>query len=94
MNRLRLYSLANYLAAYISAGVDDDNGCDHTLRRTLAWIGEHDLERGPVLEWLQHRGGWCDCSVVGNICLTIRDEHDELTPALPVSSLFAVHYDD
>lgn len=93
MNRLRLYSLANYLAAYISAG-DYSNGCDHTLRRTIAWINEQALDRGAVLAWLQRRGGWCDCSVVQNICLASRDEHDEQIPALPVSALFAVSYDD
>jgi len=93
VNRLRLFSLANYLAAYITAG-DDSNGCDHTLRRTIGWIDEQGLDRVPVLEWLQRRGGWCDCSVVHNICLAIRDEHDELTPALPVSALYALSSDE
>lgn len=89
MNRLQLFSLANHLATYITVGADDCNGCDHTLRRTLGWINDQGFDRGPMLEWLQHRGGWCDCSVVCNIYLATRDERDEHTPPLPVSALYA-----
>ncbi len=44
----------------------EDSGCDHTLRFTEQWIGEHGQAPSPALEWLKSHGGFCDCEFVAN----------------------------
>lgn len=53
------------LFAHVRRAVDDD-GCDHTLKATEAWIAQHAVAREPVIEWLKENGGYCDCEVVAN----------------------------
>lgn len=43
-----------------------DSGCDHTLRFTEQWLGEHQQPAASVLDWLKGQGGFCDCEVLAN----------------------------
>ena len=42
--------------------------CDHTLKKTAQWLGEHcppeKLE--PILQEMRDMGGFCDCEVLLN----------------------------
>jgi hypothetical protein len=42
--------------------------CDHTLRRTVAFLDAKQLPFETVA-WLKQHGGNCDCEVLFNICL-------------------------
>ncbi|WP_397534589.1 DUF2695 domain-containing protein [Roseateles sp.] len=57
-----LESLFNTVGARVG-----DSGCDHTLRFTERWIGEHGQSASSVLDWLKGQGGLCDCEVVANV---------------------------
>jgi len=48
----------------VNAGVERD-GCDHTLRSTVAWLAERP-EAATVVAWLADNGGYCDCEVIAN----------------------------
>ena len=53
------------LFAHVGHAVRQE-GCDHTLRATDAWIAEHAVAREPVIAWLEENGGYCDCEVAAN----------------------------
>ena len=40
--------------------------CDHTRTVTEDWLRRRNHPLGPVLEWLDGHGGFCDCEVVAN----------------------------
>ena len=42
-------------------------GCDHSLRLTLAWLKRRKLEPEPVIAWLNEHGGYCDCEVMNAV---------------------------
>ena len=42
-----------------------DEGCDHTLRHSLSFLGGRGVEFG-VIAWLEEAGGYCDCEVIAN----------------------------
>lgn len=37
--------------------------CDQTTRHVQAFCRDRGLDVKGTLEWLKHRGGWCDCEV-------------------------------
>ena len=39
-------------------------GCDHSLRWTMAWLKRRKLDPAPVIAWLNDHGGYCDCEVL------------------------------
>ena len=41
--------------------------CDHTLRETIEFLRERDLDVGRIVPWLQEHGGYCDCEVIYNV---------------------------
>jgi hypothetical protein len=43
-----------------------EQGCDHTLRLTHAWLDAEGLPVEPVIEWLRANGGYCDCEALAN----------------------------
>jgi hypothetical protein len=43
------------------------DGCDHTLRRTRAYLAAHALDEETVVAWLAEHGGYCDCEVLANV---------------------------
>lgn len=40
--------------------------CDHTRRKTEAWLRSHTLDAVAVAAWLDKTGGFCDCEVLFN----------------------------
>lgn len=42
-------------------------GCDHTLRFTVAYLRSHGLSEDLIIPWLQEYGGYCDCEVLANV---------------------------
>jgi hypothetical protein len=55
----------------------EQSRCDNTLKLTDAWIASRGLDRGPIVAWLEHQGGCCDCEL-GNAA-----EHWQETLARP-----------
>src|SRR5690242_12717331 len=47
-------------------GRDDAPECDNTLRETIAFLEERQLDVETVLEWIEETVGSCDCEVVAN----------------------------
>lgn len=47
--------------------------CDHTLRETIEFLTEHNIDTGKVIPWLQEHGGYCDCEVIYNVYDAIGD---------------------
>jgi len=49
---------------------DDDSTaweCDGTLRKTVQWMEEHDIEPAVDLARIVLLGGHCDCEVIFNV---------------------------
>lgn len=44
-----------------------EEGCDHTLRITVAWAREQGLDEDAVRSTVEHFGGYCDCEVLANV---------------------------
>ena len=42
-------------------------GCDHTLRFTLAWAAGEGLDGDRIAAWTREYGGFCDCEVLANV---------------------------
>jgi hypothetical protein len=51
--------------------------CDHTLRETISFLRQRNLEIERVVPWLQNHGGYCDCEVVYNVEEKFQDIVDE-----------------
>lgn len=43
------------------------DGCDHTLKHTVAFIRANDLDEEATIHWIKEHGGFCDCEVVMNV---------------------------
>ena len=45
-----------------------DQGCDHTHRFTLEWLGQHFCpeQQEAILTEIEDMGGYCDCEVLQN----------------------------
>jgi hypothetical protein len=44
-----------------------DNGCQHSLVLTEAYLKENSLPVNSVISWLNQYGGYCDCEVLANV---------------------------
>lgn len=44
----------------------EDEPCDHTRRRTAAWLQSRNCDEAKVSAWLDGTGGFCDCEVLSN----------------------------
>ena len=42
-------------------------GCDHSRRITKAWLSGRGHEVETVFAWLDTQGGFCDCTILGNV---------------------------
>jgi hypothetical protein len=43
-------------------------GCDHTVTMTLDFLKEKEIKNiDKVVEWLNDKGGYCDCEVLANV---------------------------
>ncbi len=54
------------LVEHVDAAVEVQ-GCDHSLRATLAWAAAHKCEPDALKASLAHFGGYCDCEVAANV---------------------------
>ena len=58
-------SLLESMFEAVGAKVEED-GCDHTLRFTEAWVSVNKQPVEKILSWLREHGGFCDCEVLAN----------------------------
>lgn len=42
-------------------------GCDHSLRLTLAWADRVRVDAERLKHWLREYAGFCDCEVLANV---------------------------
>jgi hypothetical protein len=47
--------------------------CDHTLRETIAFLQERNLDVEKIVPWFQSHGGYCDCEVIFNVQDKVQD---------------------
>ena len=52
------------LLDWLDANIDE---CDDTLRRTLEYIHQNNLDEAGIVEWLERYGRFCDCEVLANV---------------------------
>ena len=57
ISKMDLLSLFDYLHS------TDCPPCDHTLRSTIAFLIESNLDPEKIVPWLEEHGGYCDCEV-------------------------------
>ena len=50
---------------FVDEGLAESDS-EHTFRHTLRFLESHNISPEPVLQWLQHAGGYCDCEVIMN----------------------------
>ncbi|MDB6058289.1 MAG: hypothetical protein JWO95_2133 [Verrucomicrobiales bacterium] len=41
--------------------------CDHTLRETIEFLKQRQLDVDRIIPWLHEYGGYCDCEVIFNV---------------------------
>lgn len=62
MNHEIHVALCDHLCRQMASPAD----CDHTLRRTEAFLSTTDCNKEAAIEWLKDHGGHCDCEVLLN----------------------------
>ena len=62
LDRTNLDALREHVDARLA-----ETPCDHSLRLTLAWAGQHGVDRDALTASVRHFGGYCDCEVVDNV---------------------------
>ena len=56
----------NELFDYLDERLGD--GCDHTINMTLDFLKDKEVKNiDQVVEWLNDKGGYCDCEVLANV---------------------------
>lgn len=62
MERVMFEKLFDYLDEALS------EGCDDTLRLTVMFLhNESIMNIDEIIEWLNDKGGYCDCEVLANV---------------------------
>ena len=56
-----------------------NEGCDHTLKITSAFLESRKLNTDKILPWLGEYGGFCDCEVLANVEDSWESEVDKNT---------------
>lgn len=46
---------------------EDAPQCDHSLRETVQFLQQRDLDVDRIVRWLREYGGYCDCEVIYNV---------------------------
>jgi Protein of unknown function (DUF2695) len=54
-------------------GRPDAPNCDHTLRKALQFMNEHNLDPDKIVPWLREHGGYCDCEIIYNVYNDVGD---------------------
>ncbi len=44
-----------------------NEGCNHTLKITIAFLESKKLNKEKIIPWLSEHGGYCDCEVLANV---------------------------
>jgi malonyl CoA-acyl carrier protein transacylase len=45
-----------------------EEGCDHMMTLTLDFLNQKEIKNiDEVVEWLNEKGGYCDCEVLANV---------------------------
>ena len=52
---------------YLDERLEEQDGCDHSLSLTRAFLETKDVEVEGILEWIVDNGGGCDCEVLYNV---------------------------
>ena len=56
----------NELFDYLDEKLGD--GCDHTMTMTVDFLKQKEIKNiDQVVEWLNDKGGYCDCEVLANV---------------------------
>jgi hypothetical protein len=53
--------------------LDEAGECDHTLRATIQFLRDRNLDVDGTVAWLGEHGGFCDCEVLSNVEDTFAD---------------------
>jgi hypothetical protein len=56
-----------------------NEGCDHTLKITTAFLNSKSLNKEKIIPWLGEYGGYCDCEVLANVEDSWESEIDKNT---------------
>ncbi|WP_047515935.1 DUF2695 domain-containing protein [Methylophilus sp. UBA6697] len=60
-------SVSDLKALFVHLDSELKAGCDHTLSKTLDFLGDRKFEPATVIPWLKEHGGYCDCEVLVNV---------------------------
>ena len=52
---------------YLDEHLEEQDGCDHSLSLTRAFLETKGVEVERILEWIVDNGGGCDCEVLYNV---------------------------
>lgn len=52
---------------YLDERLEEQDGCDHSLSLTRAFLESKGVEVESILEWIVDNGGGCDCEVLYNV---------------------------
>lgn len=74
----QLSSLFTYIDEAANSPWDDGTclGCDHTLRFSTLWAEKNGIDVIELYQFLNSRGGFCDCEVCYNVEQSILDNED------------------
>lgn len=63
----RMPFLKSDLKALLEFLNDLDTPCNHTLKKTEAFLDKSCLVKNTIIPWLKDYGGFCDCEVLNNV---------------------------
>ena len=52
---------------YLDERLEEQDGCDHSLSLTRAFLETKDVDVESILDWIVDNGGGCDCEVLYNV---------------------------
>ena len=52
---------------YLDEHLEEQDGCNHSLSLTRAFLETKGVEVERILEWIVDNGGGCDCEVLYNV---------------------------
>ena len=52
---------------YLDEHLEEQDGCDHSLSLTRAFLETKGVDVESILEWIVDNGGGCDCEVLYNV---------------------------
>ena len=52
---------------YLDERLEEQDGCDHSLSLTRAFLETKGVDVESILDWIVDNGGGCDCEVLYNV---------------------------